>query len=86
MAQKTPATDWERQIDALMTRLMQSIDDQERKRLFDSVQMIFSEHVPGIYFVAPRIFAAASTRVRNVTPTVMEPQLFWSPDTVAVNP
>jgi peptide/nickel transport system substrate-binding protein len=85
MAQKTPATDWERQIDALMTRLMQSIDDQERKRLFDSVQMIFSEHVPGIYFVAPRIFAAASMRVRNVTPAVMEPQLFWSPDTVAVN-
>jgi peptide/nickel transport system substrate-binding protein len=85
MAQKTPATEWERQMDALMVRLMRSTDDQERKRLFDSVQKIFAEHVPAIYFVAPRIFAAASTRVRNVTPAVTEPQLFWSPDSVAVS-
>jgi len=84
MAQKTPATEWERQIDELMVRQMHSTDDQERKRLFDSVQKIFAEHVPVVYFVAPHIFAAASTRVQNVTPAVKGPQLFWSPDTVAV--
>jgi peptide/nickel transport system substrate-binding protein len=85
MAQKAPATEWERQIDDLMIRLMHSTDDQERKRLFDSVQQIFADHVPALYFVAPRIFAVASTRVRNVTPAVTEPQLFWSPDSVAVS-
>jgi len=84
MAQKTPATAWERQIDELMTRQMHSTDDQERKRLFDAVQQIFAEHLPAIYFVAPRVFAASSTRVQNVTPAVQRPQLFWSPDTVAV--
>jgi peptide/nickel transport system substrate-binding protein len=84
MEQKTPATEWERQIDGLMARQMHSTDDQERKRMFDSVQKIFAEHVPVIYFVAPRIFAAASTRVQNVVPAVKGPQLFWSPDTVAV--
>jgi peptide/nickel transport system substrate-binding protein len=84
MGQKTPATDWERQIDELMVRQMHSTDDQERKRLFDSVQKIFAEHLPAIYFVAPHVFAASSTRVQNVTPAVRGPQLFWSPDTVAV--
>jgi peptide/nickel transport system substrate-binding protein len=84
MEQKTPATGWERQIDELMVKQMHSIDEGERKRLFDEVQKIFAEHVPVIYFVAPRIFAAASTRVQNVTPAVNAPQLFWSPDTVAV--
>jgi peptide/nickel transport system substrate-binding protein len=84
MAQKTPATEWERQIDELMVRQMHSTDDQERKRLFDAVQKVFAEHLPAIYFVAPHVFAAASTRVQNVTAAVKAPQLFWSPDTVAV--
>jgi peptide/nickel transport system substrate-binding protein len=83
--QKTPATGWERQIDELMIRQMHSTDDRERKQLFDSVQKIFSEHLPAIYFVAPRVFAVASTRVQNVMPAVKAPQLFWSPDTVAVS-
>jgi hypothetical protein len=48
------------------------------------VQQIFAEHLPAIYFVAPHVFAASSTRVANVTPAVQRPQLLWSPDTVAV--
>jgi peptide/nickel transport system substrate-binding protein len=85
MQQKTPATEWERRIDELMVRQMHSIDDGERKRVFDDVQKTFSEHLPVIYFVAPHIFAATSVRVQNVTPAVKVPQLFWSPDTVAVS-
>ena len=84
IGQKTPATEWERRIDELMLRQAQSADEQERKRLFDDVQRIFAEHLPAIYFVASHIFAAASTRVTNVTPAVLRPQLLWSPDTVAV--
>ena len=83
--QKTPATRWERQIDDLIVKQMHSIDEQERKRLFDSVQTIFAEHLPVVYFVAPHIFVAASTRVVNATPALWAgPQLLWSPDTVAV--
>ena len=84
IGQKTPATEWERRIDALMIRQMQVADEQERKRLFDDVQKIFAEHLPALYFVAPHIFAAGSTRITNVTPSVSRPQLLWSPDTVAV--
>jgi peptide/nickel transport system substrate-binding protein len=85
MAQKTPSTAWERQIDELMVQQIRSADDRERKRLFDDVQKIYAEHLPAIYFVAPHIFAASSVRVQNVTPAVKVPQLFWSPDTVAVS-
>ena len=84
LAQKTPATDWERQIDTLMTRQIAASDDAERKRLFDEVQRIFAGHLPTIQFVAPRLYAAASTRVTNLRPALMRPQLLWAPESVAV--
>jgi peptide/nickel transport system substrate-binding protein len=86
VSQKTPATDWERRIDELMTRQIASPDEAERKRLFDQVQKIFAEHLPVVYFVAPRVYVAAASRVTNLTPAVSRPQLLWSPDTVAVAP
>ena len=84
MAEKTPATDWERRIDELMARQIASPDESERKRLFDEVQKVFAEHVPVLYFVAPRVYVAASARVTNLTPAVSRPQLLWAADTVAV--
>jgi peptide/nickel transport system substrate-binding protein len=84
LGQKTPATDWERNIDDLMTRQIASPDLAERKRLYDEVQRIFAEHSPILYFVAPRIYVAHSVRVTNVTPAEAPPQLLWRPETVAV--
>ena len=84
LQQKTPATEWEKAIDALMTRQIASMDMDERKRLYNEVQKIFSEHVPIVYFVAPRIYAASSVRVTNVVPVEWRPQLLQRPDTVAV--
>jgi peptide/nickel transport system substrate-binding protein len=84
LGQKTPATAWERQIDELMARQTSSLDERERKRLFDEVLRIFAEHLPIVHFAAPRIFVAASARVTNLTPAVQRPQLLWSADTIAV--
>ena len=84
MMQKTPATEWEKRIDELMTRQIASSDEAERKRLFDEVQKHFAEHLPVIYFVAPRVYVAASSRVTNLTPAVARPQLLWAADTIAV--
>ena len=84
LAQATPATPWERQIDELMTRQMTSSDEHERKRLFDEVQKVFAEYLPIIHFAAARVYVAASARVTHVTPAVLRPQLLWSPDTIAV--
>jgi ABC-type transport system substrate-binding protein len=59
-------------------------DLAERQRLFAEVQRVFGEHLPALYFVAPRVNVAFSPRVVNVTPAALIPQLLWSADTLAV--
>ncbi|HEY6893922.1 MAG TPA: ABC transporter substrate-binding protein [Rhodanobacteraceae bacterium] len=86
LEQKTPATAWESQIDALMARQISALDDAERKRLFDEVQKVFAEHLPVINFAAAKIYVAASTRATNLTPALLRPQLLWAADSIAVTP
>jgi peptide/nickel transport system substrate-binding protein len=86
MAQKSPATAWERRIDQLMAEQIASADASERRRLFNEVQQIFAEHAPVLYFAAPRVYVATSSRVVNLTPAVLRPQTLWEPDTIAVRP
>ncbi|MCC6988665.1 MAG: hypothetical protein IT181_06690, partial [Acidobacteria bacterium] len=81
-----PATDWEREMDTLVTRQAAAVDLAERVRLFRDVQRVFSEHLPAMYFAAPRLFVAVGPRVRNETPGVTRPQLLWSADTLALAP
>ena len=84
IGQKTPATDWERRIDELMTRQVSATDETARRRLFIEAQTIFAEHQPAIYFVAPRVYVATSERVVNVMPSLIPPQLLWAAETIAV--
>jgi peptide/nickel transport system substrate-binding protein len=83
-AQPKPATEWEARLDEVMRQQMASLDDGERFRLFEEAQQIFAAHQPMIYFAAPRIYAAASSRLLNLQPMLRRPQLLWSPDTLAV--
>lgn len=83
--QKTPATPWEREIDALMHRQTATFDLAERQRLFEEVQRIFAEHMPALYFAAPRVTLAVSSRVVNERPAPQIPQLLWSPETLAAS-
>ena len=84
LQQKAPATAWERRLDELMGQQIASTDMAERKRIYDEMQKIFLEHLPIVFFVAPRIYVAHSTRVLNLTPSESRPQLLWRPETVAV--
>lgn len=86
IAQTSPATDWERRVDELMARQIAAHDPGERKRLHDEIQKIFAEHMPVVYFAAPRIYVAASSRLTNLAPAVFAPQLLWAPERVAVTP
>ncbi len=86
IGQAAPATDWERQIDDLMKQQAATIDHNERKRIFNDVQRIFSEQLPALYFVAPRLYIAVTSRVGNLTPAVIRPQLLWAADTITVQP
>ncbi len=84
MRQPAPATDWERQIDQLMVRQTATADLAERRRLYNEVQKIFADHLPMLYFAAPRIYVAASSRLVNLMPAVSRPQVLWAADTLAV--
>jgi peptide/nickel transport system substrate-binding protein len=63
--EKTPATDWEAQMDQLMDAQMQTLDMAERKKDFDEVQEILSEQVPLIYTVTPMYYAAIRSDIGN---------------------
>ena len=45
-SQKTPSTDWEARIDALMDAQMRTLDFAQRKKCFDEVQVILAEELP----------------------------------------
>jgi peptide/nickel transport system substrate-binding protein len=82
--QPVPATAWERRIDELMAEQARTFDLAERQRLFAEVQRIFAEHLPALYFVAPKVTIAVSSRVANEQPAPQIPQLLWAADTLAV--
>lgn len=84
MRQEKPATDWEKQIDDLMVTVMVSVDQAERKRAFDEIQKIFAENLPILYFVAPRLYMGVSTRVANLNPAIVRPQLLWDAEHMTV--
>ena len=84
LEQKTPATEWEKRMDTLMLEQAASTDDRRRHELFNDVQRILAENVPVLYFAAPRTYAAHTTRVINVSPSVLRPPFLWNADLLAV--
>lgn len=82
--QLSPAAPWERGVDDLMQRMAAAASLPERQRLFAEVQKIFGEHLPGIYFVAPKVTVATNKRVGGATPVLLSPQILWSADTLYV--
>ena len=84
MSQTTPATDWEKQIDALILEQARTLDADRRKTLFDDAQRVLAENVPLLYFAAPRLFSGHSTRVMGIVPSVLRPQVLWNADMLSV--
>jgi len=84
VAQATPATDWEKEIDDLMREMTAQVDPAERKRLFDQVQRVFAENLPTLSFVAPRLHMGVSGRVGGLEPSILRPQLLWNVDRITV--
>lgn len=80
IGQSKPATAWEAQIDGLMLRQAAAIDLAERRRVFNQVQRILLDHMPGVYLAAPRIYVATSPRVDHATPALLRPPLLWNAD------
>ena len=85
IGQPKPATEWEKEIDDLMITVMSSVDQAERRRAFDQIQTIFADHLPVLYFVAPRLYMGVSTRVGGLTPAILRPQLLWNVERMTVS-
>ncbi len=84
MAQKTPATAWERELDGLMLKQAAETSLAGRQRLFWQAQKLLADHLPVIYFAVPRVFVATSSRVTGAIPAPVRPPLLWAPDTLAI--
>jgi peptide/nickel transport system substrate-binding protein len=82
--QKTPATEWERQIDRLMLEQVSATNPGRRRELFEAVQRLFAENLPALYFAAPRVYSAYSPRLSGVQPSVLRPFILWNADSLAV--
>ncbi|MGH9606099.1 MAG: ABC transporter substrate-binding protein [Terracidiphilus sp.] len=78
--QKTPATPWEAQIDALMREQASDLDIRKRKLAVDKVQSIVWQQEPFIYLVNPDSLSAVSPALLNAHPVVLRPQVFWNID------
>jgi len=76
--QSKPATQWEAEIDRLMQLQHTAIEPKARKEAFDRVQELVVEQAPIIYLVHPDVLVSVSPSVRNVTPSVLPPHLFWN--------
>ena len=77
-AQKSPATQWEAEIDRLMTRQASTADLRIRRQVFDRVQEVVREHVPVIYLVNPHSLVAYSSALRGLKPAPSRPHLYWN--------
>ena len=85
IASKMPATEWEARIDTLMNEQAATTDSSKRHALFNEVQRITADNAPILYFAAPRLYAAHSTRVMGVTPSVTRPHILWNADMLSVS-
>ena len=68
-AQESPATAWERELDELMLLQMQSLDQEERRRLYREVQRVVLRELPIIDLVYPHVLFGARSRVSGLIPT-----------------
>jgi peptide/nickel transport system substrate-binding protein len=80
--QKAPETPWEAEIDHLMRSQASASDPSRRKALFDRVQEIVWEQAPVLYLVNPNALLAASPLLRNLSPSILRPQLLWNVDRI----
>ncbi len=85
-SQAKPASEWERQIDDLMSKQTTTLDRAERRRLFTEVQHIFAANLPVLYFAAPKVVVATSARVGGALPSVLSPTVLWNAEMLSLVP
>ncbi|HEX6126428.1 MAG TPA: hypothetical protein VFZ23_13720, partial [Pyrinomonadaceae bacterium] len=83
-SQKTPATEWEANIDKLFADQARESDPQQRAVIFHDIQRIIADQSPVIPIAARHIVSAANTRVGNYAPSPIFPYSLWNIDELFV--
>jgi peptide/nickel transport system substrate-binding protein len=76
--QSRPGTTWEATLDALTTRLVQTLDPAVRMKAFAQMQEIWAKQMPAIPTVAPNILSGWKHTVGNIRPSILVPYLLWN--------
>ena len=82
--QSSPATPWERELDALMSSQLSLTDQHERRRLVGEAQRLLDAELPVIVFAAPNVTIATSARLTNVQPGLLAPPVLWDAASIGV--
>ncbi|MFZ1087330.1 MAG: ABC transporter substrate-binding protein [Terracidiphilus sp.] len=85
-SEKSPATDWEAEIDRLMQLQATSPAPSARKHAVDRVQQIVADQQPFIYLVYPNILQAVSPQLQGVRPAILSPGTVWNIDFIRRDP
>jgi peptide/nickel transport system substrate-binding protein len=80
--EKTPATEWEAEIDRQMQFQASSPSPHERKIAVDRVQQIVADEQPFIYLVYPNVLQAISPQLLGVQPSILSPGPVWNIDSL----
>ncbi len=81
-SQKTPATEWEAEIDRLMQLQASSPLPRVRKQAVDRVQQIVADQQPFVYLVYPNVLQAVSPQLRGVQSSILSPGPVWNIDSL----
>ncbi len=76
--QQKPMTAWESEVDRLERLQMTTLDQHERKRLYDRVQQIAADNLPLICLVSPNVLVAARRNLGNFEPAVLDHNTLWN--------
>ena len=79
-SQAKPGTAWEAEIDALTTRMVQSLQEPVRRQSCYQVQEIWARQMPSVAIVAPNILSGWRNSIGNVSPAILVPYLLWNVD------
>jgi peptide/nickel transport system substrate-binding protein len=80
MGEKSPATPWEAELDQLMQKQLVTMNYQQRKKIYDRVQVILAQELPVVYLVSPNILVGAQENLGNFRPAIIEQYTFWNAD------
>ena len=61
-----------------MRQQSRTLDEAERRRLFAEAQRVLAEHLPIMYFAAPRVTVASSARLRAARRRCCRRPVLWN--------